>query len=98
MSTRAFRCPVCGGGLFRSVVVPRADGSQYLTCFYECAGCSVMFIDPSAFNANEPGPPSSAGVKLPPASPSMALENYSKAASANQSTDSASAAIGDPSV
>jgi hypothetical protein len=37
-----------------------------------------MFIDPSAFNANEPGPPSSAGVKLPAASPSMALENYGK--------------------
>jgi hypothetical protein len=37
-----------------------------------------MFIDPSAFNANEPGPPSSAGVKLPPASPSMSLENYGK--------------------
>jgi hypothetical protein len=82
MATRAFRCPLCGGGLFRSVVVPRADGSQYLTSFYECAGCSVMFIDPSAFNANEPGPPSSAGVKLPPASPSMSLESYSKAVSA----------------
>jgi hypothetical protein len=41
-----------------------------------------MFIDPSAFNANEPGPPRSAGVKLPPSSPSMLLENYGMTGSA----------------
>jgi hypothetical protein len=60
-------------------VVPRPDGSRYETSFYECAGCSVVFIDPNAFNANEPGSPKSAGAKLPVPSPSMTLETYSKA-------------------
>jgi hypothetical protein len=61
------------------VVIPRPDGSKYETSFYECAGCSVVFVDPSAFNANEPGPPKSSGAKLPAAPPSMSLKNYSAA-------------------
>src|ERR1039458_5456792 len=65
MSQRAFRCHVCGNGFFRAVVVPRPDGSLYATSFYECSGCSVVFVDPNAFNANEPGPPQSRGAKLP---------------------------------
>jgi hypothetical protein len=80
MSHRAFRCQLCGSGFFRPVVVPRADGSHYLTSFYECAGCSVMFIDPRAFNANEPGPPRSDGARPAAAAPSMSLETYSMAA------------------
>src|ERR1019366_1654958 len=79
MSIHAFRCTLCGSGFFRSVVVPRQDGSRYETSFYECAGCSVVFVDPNAFNANEPGPPKSAGAKLPTAPPSMSLKTYSGA-------------------
>src|ERR1039458_5473533 len=82
MSSRAFRCSLCGGGFFRSVVVPRPDGSKYESSFYECAGCSVVFVDPSAFNANEPGPPKSSGAKLPAAPPSMSLKTYSAAGTA----------------
>jgi hypothetical protein len=78
MSHRAFRCQLCGGGFFRPVVIPRPDGSHYLTSFYECAGCSVMFIDPSAFNANEPGPPHSEGAKPPTAAPTMSLATYGR--------------------
>jgi hypothetical protein len=78
MSHRAFRCQLCGSGFFRPVVVPRPDGSHYLTSFYECAGCSVMFIDPRAFNANEPGPPRSDGAKAAAAAPTMSLETYSR--------------------
>jgi hypothetical protein len=78
MSHRAFRCPLCGGGFFRPVVVPRPDGSRYPTSFYECAGCSVVFIDPHAFNANEPGPPCSEGAKPPPPAPDLSLETYGK--------------------
>jgi hypothetical protein len=78
MSHRAFRCQLCGSGFFRPVVVPRADGSRYLTSFYECAGCSVMFIDPRAFNANEAGPPQSEGAKPPATAPTISLETYSK--------------------
>lgn len=82
MTQMAFRCSVCGSGFFRPIVVPRPDGSHYPTCFYECAGCSVMFVDPSAFNANEPGPPRSGGARLPPAAPSMSLERYAMGAPA----------------
>ena len=78
MSHRAFRCQLCGGGFFRPVVVPRPDGSRYPTSFYECAGCSVVFIDPHAFNANEPGPPSSEGAKPAAAAPDLSLETYGK--------------------
>jgi hypothetical protein len=78
MSHRAFRCQLCGSGFFRPVAVPRPDGSRYLTSFYECAGCSVMFVDPRAFNANEPGPPRSDGAKPAAAPPSMSLETYSR--------------------
>jgi hypothetical protein len=78
MSQRAFRCQLCGSGLFRPVVVPRPAGGHYMTSFYECAGCSVMFIDPRAFNANEPGPPHSAGAQQAAAPPSMSLDTYGK--------------------
>ena len=78
MSHRAFRCQLCGSGFFRPVVVPRADGSHYQTSFYECAGCSVMFVDPRAFNANEPGPPRSEGAKSAATAPTMSLDTYGK--------------------
>jgi hypothetical protein len=78
MSHRAFRCQLCGGGFFRPVVVPRANGSHYPTSFYECAGCSVVFIDPNAFNANEPGPPSSEGAKPAAVAPDLSLDTYGK--------------------
>jgi hypothetical protein len=78
MSHRAFRCLVCGSGYFRPIAVPRPDGSRYVTSFYECAGCSVMFLDPRAFNANEPGPPQSAGAKPPAAEPCLSLDTYGR--------------------
>jgi hypothetical protein len=80
MSQLAFRCSVCGGGFFRPIVVPRPDGTHYPTSFFECAGCSVMFVDPTAFNANEPGPPTSAGARLPAAAPALSLERYAAGA------------------
>jgi hypothetical protein len=39
-----------------------------------------MFLDPNAFNANEPGPPQSAGAKAPTAVPNLPLETYGKGA------------------
>ncbi|MGA8707654.1 MAG: hypothetical protein WB646_11780 [Steroidobacteraceae bacterium] len=83
MGNLAFRCSVCGSGFFRPILVPRPDGTHYPTCFYECAGCSVMFVDPNAFNANEPGPPKSCGARLPVAAPSMSLERYAMGAQSN---------------
>jgi len=88
MVGRAFRCPLCGSGGFRPIAVPRPGGNHYQTAFFECAGCSVMFIDPNSFNANEPGPPLSAGTKLPPTPLNLCLETYAKGATATMSEDS----------
>lgn len=77
--SRAFRCRVCGNGTFRAIAVPRPSAASRETSFYECSGCSVMFLDPTAFNANEPGPPQSRGAQLPTALPSMSLKTYSRA-------------------
>ncbi len=57
-------------------MVPRPDASHYETCFFECGGCSVMFIDPNAFNANEPGPPQSKGPRLAAAAYEPELVTY----------------------
>jgi len=66
---RAFRCPICGAGFYRSVYAPRPDGTHRQTFLHECTGCSTVFLDPIAFNANEPGPPHSRGPTLPKRSP-----------------------------
>lgn len=44
-----FRCPLCKSVSFERVRVPRPNGSTYLTAFYSCAICTVMFLDPLAF-------------------------------------------------
>jgi len=66
---RAFRCPICGGSAYRRVYAPRPDATHRQTFLYECAGCSTVFLDPIAFNANEPGPPQSRGATPPKRSP-----------------------------
>jgi len=40
-----FRCPLCGSTIFEQVMVARPSGWSYLTAFFECARCSVMFRD-----------------------------------------------------
>jgi hypothetical protein len=96
MSQRAFRCQLCGSGLFRPIVVPRSGGSHYQTSFYECAGCSVMFIDPRAFNANEPGPPHSSGAQCAAAPPSLSLETYGRSAAEAPGVSAGTAALKRP--
>lgn len=81
MVGRAFRCSVCGGAAFRAVTVPRPNGTHQVTALYECAGCSVVFCDADAFNANEPGPPSSRGPKLPAATYEPEMQTYGKGSS-----------------
>jgi len=57
------------------------------TFLYECAGCSVLFRDVSAFNANEPGPPKSRGARLPKGaakSPSIKTQGLSSSISASE--------------
>ena len=58
---------MCGAGEFRHVWAPHPDGTGKETFLYECAGCSVVFLDVTAFNANEPSPPKGRGAPLPKA-------------------------------
>jgi hypothetical protein len=44
-----FRCPLCQYDAYCRVIVLRADGSRYVTQFYRCGGCSVMFLNPHTF-------------------------------------------------
>jgi predicted RNA-binding Zn-ribbon protein involved in translation (DUF1610 family) len=44
-----FKCPLCGSDGYTRVRVKKADGSWYITEFYHCFGCSVMFTDPVQF-------------------------------------------------
>jgi hypothetical protein len=43
-----FRCPLCRGVTCERVVVRRPNGSTYMTSFYSCTVCTVMFRDPLA--------------------------------------------------
>lgn len=45
-----FRCQVCGCEKYVQVRVRRPSGDWYVTAFYECFACSVMFLDPEKFS------------------------------------------------
>lgn len=47
-----FRCPICDFDGYCRVIVMRADHSRYVTQFYKCGGCQVMFCNPATFNAD----------------------------------------------
>lgn len=49
-SAIAFRCQVCGCTQYVQVRVRRPSGDWYVTAFYECFACSVMFLDPEKFS------------------------------------------------
>lgn len=44
-----FKCPLCGTDGYVRIRVQRPNGHWYVTNFYQCFGCSVMFTDPVAF-------------------------------------------------
>lgn len=44
-----FRCPVCKSVSCERVVIRRPNGTTYVTMFYSCTTCTVMFLDPLAF-------------------------------------------------
>ena len=46
---RAFVCPLCASQQAHRVVVRRHDGRDYTTSFYNCSGCTVMFLDVERF-------------------------------------------------
>jgi hypothetical protein len=44
-----WRCPVCNATAYRQTTVRRPNGTAYLTEFFECAGCTLMFRHPGRF-------------------------------------------------
>lgn len=45
-----FRCPVCGDRSYVPVRVQRPGGNWYQTPFFQCVGCTTMFMDPVCFS------------------------------------------------
>jgi hypothetical protein len=50
-TTEQWRCRICSFDRWHVVTVKRKHGALYTTSFYACSGCSVMFLNPEAFNA-----------------------------------------------
>jgi hypothetical protein len=44
-----FKCPLCGSNGYVEVRVQKPNGHWYITEFYQCCHCSVMFRDPVLF-------------------------------------------------
>ena len=44
-----FRCPLCHSVKYERIVVNSRTGSSYVTKFFRCRTCTVMFMDPLAF-------------------------------------------------
>jgi hypothetical protein len=43
-----FRCPLCRGVTWERVIVKRPNGTSYVTAFFSCTVCTLMFRDPRA--------------------------------------------------
>jgi hypothetical protein len=43
-----FRCPLCRGVSCERVIVKRPNGTAYVTAFFSCTVCTLMFRDPRA--------------------------------------------------
>lgn len=41
-----FRCPLCRSVSCGRLVVKRRNGSDYVTPFYHCNTCTIVFLDP----------------------------------------------------
>ena len=46
---RQFVCPLCASQQAHRVVVRRQNGQDYSTSFFNCSGCTVMFLDVERF-------------------------------------------------
>src|SRR5438094_6144760 len=44
-----WRCPLCNATTYSQIEVLRPSGASFVTEFYECSGCSVMFRHPARF-------------------------------------------------
>ena len=46
-----FICPICAFDAYCRIIVTRADHSRYVTPFWRCGGCQVVFTNPLTFSA-----------------------------------------------
>lgn len=44
-----FRCPLCRSVTCERLVIKRANKPPYVTPFFHCTTCTVVFLDPLAF-------------------------------------------------
>lgn len=63
VSSSAWRCRVCGFERHHRISVMRKNGGRYETQFFACSLCSVMFMNPTQFNAFSTAAPN---VEFPP--------------------------------
>jgi hypothetical protein len=66
-----FCCPLCRGVTCERVVVKRPNGSAYVTAFFSCTICTLMFRDPSALTRGFEGRPRNPVKSTGPGSPSQ---------------------------
>lgn len=63
-----WRCRLCGFDRYYRVSLLRNTGARYETSFHACSQCSVMFLNPTQFDANGTANPS---IETPPIVTSM---------------------------
>lgn len=63
VSSSAWRCRVYSFERYHRISVMRKNGSRYETQFFACSQCSVMFLNPTQFNAFSTAAPN---VEFPP--------------------------------
>jgi hypothetical protein len=51
VSVGAWRCRLCRCERYHRVSVIKRNGARYETAFFACSQCSVMFLNPTRFNA-----------------------------------------------
>lgn len=44
-----WRCPLCSATTYCQIEIPRQSGKPYVTEFFQCCGCTVMFRHPARF-------------------------------------------------
>jgi hypothetical protein len=57
MMLSQWRCRVCGFDRYHRVAALRKSGARYETPFSACSQCSVMFLNPTQFDANSMAAP-----------------------------------------
>jgi hypothetical protein len=64
--TDQWTCRMCRFPRYHQVSVMRKDRSPYLTAFFACSQCSVMFLNPQQWNGSASEQPG-VNVEAPPA-------------------------------